>query len=98
MSVLEAMAAGLPVVASRVGGVPELVVDGATGLLVDPGRPDELAAALLRLVGDPGLRRRLGDAGRARVEQSFDVDAFRRAHVELYFRELARRRLPAPMP
>ncbi|HET8651175.1 MAG TPA: glycosyltransferase family 4 protein [Gaiellaceae bacterium] len=98
MSVLEAMAAGLPVVASRVGGVPELVVDGETGLLVDPGRPDDLAAALLRLVRDARLRRRLGDAGRARVEQSFDVDAFRRAHVELYFRELARRRLPAPMP
>jgi glycosyltransferase involved in cell wall biosynthesis len=98
VSVLEAMAAGLPVVASRVGGVPELVAEGESGLLVDPGEPDELAAALLRLVQDPELRRRLGAAGRARAEQRFDVDAFRRAHVELYSRELARRRLPAAMP
>ncbi|HET9323356.1 MAG TPA: glycosyltransferase family 4 protein [Gaiellaceae bacterium] len=98
VSVLEAMAAGLPVVASRVGGVPELVVEGKTGLLVDPGDPGGLAEALRRLVQDPALRRRLGEAGRARVEQRFDVDAFRRAHLELYSRELARRRLPAPAP
>ncbi|HEX2292929.1 MAG TPA: glycosyltransferase, partial [Gaiellaceae bacterium] len=98
VSVLEAMAAGLPVVASRVGGIPELVVDGETGLLVDPGRPDRLAAALARLLEDAALRRRLGAAGRARVEERFDVDAFRRAHVELYSRELASRKLPAPAP
>jgi glycosyltransferase involved in cell wall biosynthesis len=98
VSVLEAMAAGLPVVASRVGGVPELVADERTGILVEPGDADALAAALVRLVGDPGLRRELGGAGRARVEERFDVDAFRRAHVELYSGELARRRLPAPMP
>jgi glycosyltransferase involved in cell wall biosynthesis len=98
VSVLEAMAAGLPVVASGVGGVPELVADDETGILVEPGEPDALAGALLRLVRDPDLRRRLGGAGRARVEEQFDVDAFRRAHVELYSRELARRRLPAPMP
>jgi glycosyltransferase involved in cell wall biosynthesis len=98
VSVLEAMAAGLPVVASRVGGVPEQVVDGETGLLVDPGDPEPLAAALERLAGDPALRRRLGAAGRARAEERFDLGPFRRAHLELYSRELATRRLPAPMP
>ena len=98
VSVLEAMAAGLPVVASRVGGVPEQVSDGETGLLVEPGDSNELAAALNRLTADASLRRRLGAAGRARAEHAFDLDAFRRAHVALYSRELARCRLPAPMP
>ena len=98
VSVLEAMAAGLPVVASRVGGVPEQVVDGETGVLVDPGDPDALATALARLAADPSLRRRMGDAGRTRAEERFDLEPFRRAHLELYSRELAMRRLPAPMP
>jgi glycosyltransferase involved in cell wall biosynthesis len=98
VSVLEAMAAGLPVVASRVGGVPEQVVDGETGLLVDAGDVEDLAEALARLVGDGELRRRLGAAGRARAEAAFDLEPFRRAHLELYSRELARRTLPAPMP
>lgn len=98
VSVLEAMAAGLPVIASRVGGVPEQVSDDETGLLVEPGDPNELAAALNRLTADASLRRRLGAAGRARAEHAFDLDPFRRAHVALYSRELARRRLPAPIP
>jgi glycosyltransferase involved in cell wall biosynthesis len=98
ISVLEAMAAGLPVVASRVGGVPELVIDGETGLLVAPGDAYELAEALRRLFADAGLRQRLGDAGHVRVRERFDVALFRRAHVELYSRELARRKLPVPRP
>jgi glycosyltransferase involved in cell wall biosynthesis len=93
VSVLEAMAAGVPVVASRVGGIPEQVADGETGLLVEPGDVDGLAAALRRLAADPALRRRLGEAGRARAEEAFDLPAFRRAHLEVYSRELARRRL-----
>jgi glycosyltransferase involved in cell wall biosynthesis len=98
ISVLEAMAAGLPVVASRVGGMAELVADGETGLLVTPGAPQELASALRRLLADRQLRHRLGDAGRVRVRERFDLGPFRRAHVELYSRELARRTLPAPRP
>jgi glycosyltransferase involved in cell wall biosynthesis len=96
VSVLEAMAAELPVVASRVGGLPELVVEGETGLLVSPGDSVELAAALERLVADRDLRRRLGAAGRAYAEAHFDPDSFRRAHVDLYSDELARRSLPVP--
>jgi glycosyltransferase involved in cell wall biosynthesis len=98
ISVLEAMAAGLPVVASRVGGVPEVVADGETGLLVPPGSSQDLAAALGRLLADFKLRQRLGDAGRIHVRERFDLAPFRRAHVELYSRELASRRLPAPRP
>jgi glycosyltransferase involved in cell wall biosynthesis len=98
VSLLEAMAAGVPVVASRVGGVPEQIADGATGLLVEPGDSAALAAALRRLTADPSLRRRLGAAGRLRAERAFDLAAFRRAHLEVYSRELARCRLPAPMP
>jgi glycosyltransferase involved in cell wall biosynthesis len=90
MSILEAMAAGLPVVASAVGGVPELVEDGSTGLLVPPGDPAALAAALDRLLADPDLSKRLGAAGRSRARERFDVEVVRRAHLDLYARELAR--------
>jgi glycosyltransferase involved in cell wall biosynthesis len=89
VSVLEAMAAGLPVVASRVGGLAELVVDGETGILVPPGDIPALSAALGDLVDDRELRRKLGAAGRARAEAHFDLAAFRRAHVELYEQQLA---------
>lgn len=98
LSVLEAMAAGLPVVACDVGGIREQVVDGGTGLLVPPGDPALLAAAIGRLLGDPQLRRRLGAAGRHRGEERFDVAAQRRAHVDLYARELARCGIPASIP
>lgn len=71
---LEAMAAGLPIVASRVGGIPEVAPDGEVGLLVEPGDPADLAAALLRLAEGPALRSRLGAAGRQRARSySWDV-------------------------
>jgi glycosyltransferase involved in cell wall biosynthesis len=98
LSVLEAMAAGLPVIASRVGGIPELVVDGVTGILVPPGDESALGAALRRLVDDSALRRRLGDAGHARAAERFDLEAFWGAHLALYSRELAKRGLPLPAP
>jgi glycosyltransferase involved in cell wall biosynthesis len=66
MAILRGMAAGLPVVATAVDGTPEAVEHGKTGLLVPPGRADEVAAALIRLARDPALRRRMGRAGRAR--------------------------------
>ena len=98
ISVLEAMAAGLPVVASAVGGVPEIVAHGATGLLVPPGDAAALAAALEQLLADPALRRRLGEAGQERVRERFDLAELRRAHVELYARELGRAGRPLPIP
>jgi len=70
-SVLEAMAAGLPVVATAVGGTPEVVLDGQTGLLVAPGDPSALADAMFTLLANPRLAERFGRAGRARVEAHF---------------------------
>ena len=98
LSILEAMATGLPVVASRVGGVPEVVVDGETGLLVPPGDPGSLARAIERLLDDSALRRRLGAAGRARVAEHFDLASAQRAHLDLYRSLLAAAGLPVPSP
>ncbi|MDE3085945.1 MAG: glycosyltransferase family 4 protein [Acidobacteriota bacterium] len=72
---LEAAAAGLPQVAGRSGGAHEAVADGETGVVVDrPGDPAEVARALRPLLGDPGLRRRMGEAARERARRSFDYD------------------------
>ena len=80
----EAGGFGLPVVASRVGGIPEVVVDGETGLLVPKEDPAALAAALGRLVADPGLRARLGQAARARCRALFDVRRMAAGFTDLY--------------
>jgi glycosyltransferase involved in cell wall biosynthesis len=81
---LEAMAQARPVVGSRVGGIPEMVVPEETGLLVPPGSPGDLAAALRRLIEDAALRTRLGEQGRARCEQRFSLQEHVRAVVREY--------------
>ena len=81
---MEAMASGLPVVTTPVNGIPELVQDGVTGLLVPPGRPDLLADALQRLLSDPDLRARLADRARARVVAQHDIRAIGPAIANLF--------------
>jgi glycosyltransferase involved in cell wall biosynthesis len=71
---MEALALGVPAVTTRISGVPELVEDACTGLLVDPGDPESLAAALARLLSDTVLARQLAEAGRRRVERDFDLE------------------------
>ncbi|HYH66594.1 MAG TPA: glycosyltransferase family 4 protein [Urbifossiella sp.] len=83
---LEASAAGVPVVATAVGGTPEVVTDGETGYLVPPHRPDELASRLLHLLRDEGLRTALGNAGRARMQRLFTFDAQAAAYLDLFAR------------
>lgn len=73
VSLMEAMAAGVPVVSCRVSGIPELVEDGVTGLLVPPGDPAALAGAIARVLGDGALASRLVLAARERVEREFNV-------------------------
>lgn len=84
LAIVEAMAASLPVVATRVGGIPEVVVDGETGFLVDSDRPEELALALERLIEDPSLRYRMGQAGLRRAHLTYDVRQMVRNYEDLY--------------
>lgn len=91
LTVLEAMEAGLPVVATDVGGVSEAVVDGETGTLVAPSDPHALAATLAHYVDNASLRERQGEAGHARVAQRFSVSAMVAAYVVLYDGLLDRR-------
>jgi glycosyltransferase involved in cell wall biosynthesis len=81
---LEAMAHGRPVVATAVGGLRDLVVDGETGLVVPPRDPGALRSALERLLGDPELRRRLGAAGRERARERFSWAAVTDATMAAY--------------
>ncbi len=82
--VAEAMACGCPVVATRVGGIPEVVEDGHSGLLVPPHSPRELANAVASLVRDPDLAHRLAQAGRSRICNQFSVDTHIDAIVRVY--------------
>jgi 2-deoxystreptamine N-acetyl-D-glucosaminyltransferase/2-deoxystreptamine glucosyltransferase len=85
----EAMAAGRPVVASAVGGLLDLVVDGETGLLVPPGNVGALRAALERLLDDVELRRRMGEAGRERIREHFTWPAVTDLTIQAYEDALA---------
>lgn len=82
--VLEAMAAGLPIAANRVGGIPEILEDGVTGLMVKPRDPEAMAKTIFQLLSNTDLRSRLGIAARGRAESAHTPEAYRRALVEFY--------------
>ena len=84
---VEAMAVGLPVVATRVGGVPDVVVDGETGFLVQSHSSNALASAIVKLLKDKNMRKRMGEAGRRRVNPAFGVEAMVR-NIENVYEEL----------
>ena len=84
LTLLEAMARGLPIVATCVGGNPEVVVDGETGLLVPAGSPAALAHAMASLRRSPDLCRTMGRAGRDRAEQFFDIKRMINTYESMY--------------
>jgi L-malate glycosyltransferase len=86
LSILEAMFFGVPSVATRVGGIPEVVVDGESGVLVSPGDADALARAVENLIADPARRAAMGKAARRRAREFFSADAIVPKYEELYRR------------
>jgi glycosyltransferase involved in cell wall biosynthesis len=90
ISILEAMARRRPVVASAVGGIPEVITDGVDGLLVPPADPSALAAAIGSLLADPSLSERIGEAGFRTVAERFSIDAQVKRTEVVYDEELAR--------
>jgi glycosyltransferase involved in cell wall biosynthesis len=86
-AVLEAQVVGVPVVASRVGGLPELIDHGRTGLLIEPGDEMDLAESLLALLSDPERSREMSEAGRREVESRYDIgrmaDEYHHHYLEL---------------
>jgi glycosyltransferase involved in cell wall biosynthesis len=84
LALLEAMAAGLPVIAAAVGGLPEVVADGESGLLIPAGDPEALAAALERLLGDPEFAAKLGSNARRQVEANYSAERLGREINEIY--------------
>jgi glycosyltransferase involved in cell wall biosynthesis len=81
---LEAMACGCAVIASAVGGIPEIITNEVDGVLVPPGSPEALAGAILRLLSDPMLRRRLGERARATISARFNREAICAQTVQAY--------------
>ncbi len=89
---VEAMACGVPVVSTRISGIPELIEDGVDGLLVEPGDPVALALAIERVLTDGDLAARLGGAGRRKVEVQFDLSVNSRRLVDLFTESISGRR------
>jgi glycosyltransferase involved in cell wall biosynthesis len=89
-SLLDAMACGRAVVATRAGGIPEIVEDGATGSLVPPRDPAAMAHEIVRLLKDEGLRRRMGEAGYGRVSARFTVERMVEETAAVYARVAGR--------
>ncbi len=89
IAILEAMAFSLPVVATRVGGIPEAVVHSETGVLLPPGNSEAIARALLRLAENPAMRRAYGSAGKKRLLEVFTDSAMARQTLAVYKRVLA---------
>jgi len=81
---MEAQAAGLPVVASRVGGIPSLIEDGKTGILVPAGSPDDLAKAIKAMLNDPARAREMGQQARQFVSEKFSVGKMADATLDVY--------------
>jgi glycosyltransferase involved in cell wall biosynthesis len=90
VSMLEAMAMHLPVVATKVGGIPEVIQDGVDGLLVESRDPEKLAGALIRLSENPSLRKTIGAAGHGKVKSAYSREAICRRYENLYFELLAK--------
>jgi glycosyltransferase involved in cell wall biosynthesis len=90
-SLLESMAAGLPIVATNVGGNPEIVQDGRTGLLVPPRNAEALSTAIIRILQNPDLARRFGEKGYDRVKENFALTATVQRTEDLYMTLLEER-------
>ena len=88
MTIIEAMGAALPVIATRVGAIPEMVVDGETGVLIEAGSPEQLARAISTLAADRGMRRRMGAAGRRIALERYQIQATVNELLQVYGRVL----------
>jgi glycosyltransferase involved in cell wall biosynthesis len=84
LTLLEGMSSGLPVIATRVGGIPEIVDDGVNGFLVQSKNPEAIAERILELNADPGLRRRLGETARERILERYTAEKVVGEYLEIY--------------
>jgi glycosyltransferase involved in cell wall biosynthesis len=91
MVVLEGMATGVPVLASKVGGVPDLIDDGKTGLLFDPGRPESFGEGLKKILEDREFARQLAANAKAEARRRFHPLVIARRHLDIYREVLAER-------
>jgi glycosyltransferase involved in cell wall biosynthesis len=84
MAVLEALACGIPIIATSVGGLPDLIQDGITGYLIPPGKPDIIASHLIKLANNPELRSAMGESGYQEVCDKYDIEQHVQKLVEIY--------------